>query len=514
MTVGLELLKRTQNPDGSEYAINRSRRGRMTEILYIEDNEFDRYAFSKAMDDGGEYEISYATSVGEAMELLRQHKFRLVICDFQLPDGNAFNVLDLKPDIPVIVLTGQGSEDTAILSIQKGAKDYIFKDINGKHLSIIPVVIEKVLRLDEAEHAQALLAAIVETAADAIFTINSQHEITSWNKGAERIYGYRSSEVIGKQGDLLCMDKKLPLEKRVDMVYRSQTASYGQSVHIRKNGEFFAVSLSVSPVLDTTGKVCSISLIARDISEMIKQQALLEKKEQELQKSREVDAKKDEFISIASHELKTPLTTLKAYVQLLEKEAGSDPGQLMKSVKKTSQHLKKLEILINDLLNISRIESGKLSYSFENFDFDKMVSEVVDSISKCAQSHRLVIKGQTGLTVNGDRLRLEEVLNNFLTNALKFSPPAKEIEVILTNTAGKEVTLCVKDHGPGIAEKDLGNIFKRYFRSDNNSTKTPGLGIGLYIAKEIIERHHGKVWVRSKKGDGAEFYFTIPVEQP
>lgn len=488
----------------------------MTEILYIEDNEFDRLSFKEAMSIFKDMSVSYATNIREALELINNHAFKLIICDFQLPDGTAYDILDLKCEFPVIVMTGQGDEKTAIKSIQKGAKDYIFKDFNGKHLNILPVIIEKTLRLAEAELAQARLAAIVESAGDAIITVDLDQKIVTWNHGAEEIYGYTNIEAIGFDCSMICNGTSEPLTGLLKYVKKTHETVVGEFSHRTKKNNAIDVYMSLSPVWDSTGKINCISMISKNITEFKLRQKLLARKEDELQRSKEVDARKDEFISIASHELKTPLTTLKAYVQLLEKQARSfkqlDKENFISAIEKTSNHIQKLEVLINDLFSISRIQSGKLLYQFTPFNFDKMVEGVVESLQECNSGKKLRLMGRTNMIVQGDSIRLEEVITNYLTNAMKFSPKDKHIEIILTNN-DDEVSVCVKDYGPGISENDLEHIFKRYYRSKENSYKFQGLGIGLYISKEIVSRHHGRSWVFSKHGHGAEFYFTIPVNQ-
>lgn len=219
---------------------------------------------------------------------------------------------------------------------------------------------------------------------------------------------------------------------------------------------------------------------------------------------------KDEFIGIASHELKTPLTSIKAYVQLLDRSLKNDVEK-KQYVRKASYHIEKLNNLISDLLDISKIHTGKLQFNFTEFKFDDMVKEVIDGARHVSETHSIVLRGASNITVKGDRSRLEQVLDNYISNAIKYSPEAKEILVEI-RTKNKNIIVSVKDYGVGIPKEKLSRIFERFYRVERTSTKFQGLGIGLYIASEIIKRHNGRVWVESEEGKGTTFYFSLPIQ--
>jgi PAS domain S-box-containing protein len=230
-----------------------------------------------------------------------------------------------------------------------------------------------------------------------------------------------------------------------------------------------------------------------------------------LELAQESDRKKDEFMGITSHELKTPLTSLKAYMQLMvhaieEKDLSNIP----KYIYKTEEGVKKLERLVNDLLDVSRIHSGKLQLNHTVFDFIKLVNTTIENISLIAPGYKILRRGMDVIKVKGDRERLEQVMINLVTNAVKYSPEKKDIIIEI----GKEDTLLavkVIDQGIGIPEQKLEKIFTRFYRVEDNSQRFSGLGIGLYISAEIIKRHGGEIGVKSKEGKGSEFWFTLPV---
>ncbi|MDB5203489.1 MAG: signal transduction histidine kinase with CheB and CheR [Ferruginibacter sp.] len=221
--------------------------------------------------------------------------------------------------------------------------------------------------------------------------------------------------------------------------------------------------------------------------------------------------KKDDFISIASHEMKTPLTTAKSYLQLLEKSAyvQADPTARLYA-EKASRSIIKLNNLIGDLLDVSKIQSGKLNYNMAEFDFDKMVTDTVDDLQHSLPAGTITKKGMVKKMVRGDADRLQQVLINLITNAIKYSPKDSPVEINTTFRSGF-IKVAVKDQGIGIAVENIKNIFSKYYRVAETANYSQGLGIGLFIAYEIITRHQGKIWVESSDGKGCTFFFTIPL---
>ncbi len=221
---------------------------------------------------------------------------------------------------------------------------------------------------------------------------------------------------------------------------------------------------------------------------------------------------RDEFISIASHELKTPITSLKLYTEILQRQLDkqSELSGATQPLEKMQDQINKLTALINDLLNVSRIESGKLIFNNERFSLMEVIKETVEIVQSNALKHRIIVKGTIDKKVYGDRYRIYQVLANLLLNAIKYSPNADEV-IVHVMPGKKEVTVAVQDFGIGIDEKQQHKIFNRFYRVDNPQEKTfPGLGLGLYISNEIIKRHGSVIHVVSNRGSGSEFSFTLP----
>lgn len=237
------------------------------------------------------------------------------------------------------------------------------------------------------------------------------------------------------------------------------------------------------------------------------QEALLE----EIEFRKRAERKKDEFISIASHELKTPLTSVKGYVQLLERSIDKgDIPTVKKHLQKAQIQLDKLNDLIADLLDISKIESGKLKFSMKSFNFNTLLDSILEIIHQSNPDFRIIRTGYVEQDIFADEMRIEQVIVNFLTNAIKYSPGTTKVHINIEVT-GDRVQVSVRDFGIGIHQDQQKHVFDKFYRVEETAIHFQGLGIGLYISSEIIRRHGGNVGVNSIFGEGSEFYFNIPL---
>ena len=244
---------------------------------------------------------------------------------------------------------------------------------------------------------------------------------------------------------------------------------------------------------------------SRALNEM--QTKLLE----EIEFRKEAERKKDEFISIASHELKTPMTSIKGYIQLLERSLDKEDMETTRvRLHKVQNQVEKLNLLVADLLDISKIESGKLKFNKKYLSFDKILDHIVEIMEQANPQVKFIKKGQITTEIFGDEMRIEQVIINFITNAIKYAPDSDEVH-ITSELRGDEIYFSVKDFGIGMAKEHQQQIFDKFYRVEETSERFQGLGIGLYICQEIIERHEGKIGVNSEPDEGSEFYFTIPL---
>ncbi|MFP5079310.1 ATP-binding protein [Pedobacter sp. JCM 36344] len=231
----------------------------------------------------------------------------------------------------------------------------------------------------------------------------------------------------------------------------------------------------------------------------------------EIEFRKQAERKKDEFISIASHELKTPLTSVKGYMQLLERNLDrGDIATVKTHLVKAQIQLEKLNDLIADLLDISKIESGKLKFNKKFFNINEMLDSVIEIIHQSNPDFRILRKGSVKREIYADEARIEQVVINFLTNAIKYSPGTTEVYINL-EALGERIYLGVRDFGIGIEPEMQRHVFDKFYRVEETAIHFQGLGIGLYISAEIIRRHCGEIGVKSQSGAGSEFYFELPV---
>lgn len=225
---------------------------------------------------------------------------------------------------------------------------------------------------------------------------------------------------------------------------------------------------------------------------------------------KQLQDQKDEFINIASHELRTPLTSLSASLQILQRglEKSGDKATMTTFLQKANLHTGRLAGLINDLLDVTKIERGRLVLNKSSFFLPELIAESCEHLSLTG-THEIIITGDPGGELFADKDRIDQVLVNMINNAIKYAPDSKIIRTTIT-AKEKQVRVSVQDYGPGIAADQIPGIFDRYFRADADNKRFSGLGLGLYISREIIKRHGGKIGVDSVPGVGSTFWFTLP----
>lgn len=225
-----------------------------------------------------------------------------------------------------------------------------------------------------------------------------------------------------------------------------------------------------------------------------------------------IEQRKDDFLSIASHELKTPLTTVLGYVQMMQRLMPENVSDKFKSVvDKTGVYVDRLNQLLAELLDVSRIQTGNLELHMESFDFDKMVVDTIDGLKAATPGYNILLEGKVEVSFNGDEMHLIQVLTNLISNAIKYSPESDEVEVYISKVSNF-VKVSVKDSGMGMQEGELKKIFERFYRVGEIQKRYPGMGIGLYICDQIVKNHGGTLWAESKIGEGSVFSFTLPID--
>lgn len=328
---------------------------------------------------------------------------------------------------------------------------------------------------------------------DPIITVDTKLEITSWNEAAEKLYGFKPGEVMGKHLSILVPKNKLGELKQIYEGINAKFVNF-ETERITKDGAVRTFSITVSPLTDEFKKPVGFSVIHRDITAQ-----------------KHLDELKKEFLTLAAHELKTPITTLKLISQVhiaKFKRYGSDQIKL-DELELIDRELERLAQLINDILDDSRIESGKLYLNFEQTNLKKLIGNVAKKMGYLTKKHKIVFsKPKEKAVVFADQQRIEQVLVNLISNAIKYSGDKTTIELGVKVEINRAL-IWVKDEGFGIPKLLQRKIFDRYFQVKDKDGR--GFGIGLYITKQIIRLHKSKIWVVSKEGFGSTFYFTLPI---
>lgn len=361
----------------------------------------------------------------------------------------------------------------------------------------------------EVAQARDQLDIILQGVTDGIIVYDTHSQIIYANEAAAQMTGYTSIqdmlqtpppgivaryEIVDEQG--LPFPHSRLTHIRVFAGEREAQAIIGYANRTSGQPKHWLLAKS-RPVLGENGNMAMVITIIHDVTERM-----------------QIERRKDEFISMTSHELKTPVTSLKGFTNVLQRrltKQGDEQG--LHYLARIDAQLNKLTKLISDLLDISRMQTGKLAFQVEAFDLDRLVHETVENVQAATTTHQILIEGRTDARVLGDKDRIEQVFINLLTNAVKYSPRANKVLVRLS----RDQACCIvriQDFGIGIDETHQQKIFERFYQVTDPEEKTyPGLGIGLYISSEIVERHQGRIEVQSRKGEGATFTVILPLLQ-
>lgn len=357
-------------------------------------------------------------------------------------------------------------------------------------------------RLQIETSKNLLLASIIESADSAIYSRNLEGRIISWNPGAEALFHFAKAEIMGNHISIIIPKRKRKEETLIlEHIKQGETIGSFETFGVTREGHEIPILVKVSPVFGTENEVIGASYITKDFSREIK---LRKEKRQE-------EKRKNEFINMASHELKTPLTSLAMYTHLLKlkHEPSKDGCSLI--VDKIEKQTAKLTKLVSDLLDITNIQSGTLQYKMEAFPLDEVIHDVANTLQEMTTKHKIAVKNGETIPIYADKNRIQQVLMNLLVNAIKYSPHGGTI-LVNANTEGHFAKVSVADHGIGIAREHQEKIFDKLYQAAGTQEKTyPGLGIGLYIASDIIKKHGGSIGVSSRIGKGATFTFTLPL---
>lgn len=340
-----------------------------------------------------------------------------------------------------------------------------------------------------ATETTARLAAIVDSSDDAIVGKLLDGTVTSWNRAAEQLFGWRAEEMVGSS-----ISRIVPPERRDDLASilarlgRGEKIDHHETVRMRADGRRIEVSVSISPIYDQQGTIIGVAKIARDISER-----------------RAAERRRQELLEVVAHDLRTPLTTVLGYAQLLQRRLGDDVA-----LKAIATQASRMGRLLADVLETARLEAGRQHLRRAPFDLGELARESAlhgDALLDSA-GVRVVLPPEP-IIGEWDSDRVSQILDNLLDNARKYAPNSET--VIEVSRVGDEAWLAVRDQGPGIALADRGRVFERFYQGGSGEKPAAGVGLGLFISRALAEMHGGRLWVESEPGQGSVFTLALPL---
>lgn len=345
-----------------------------------------------------------------------------------------------------------------------------------------------------ADEKSAMLSAIVASSDDAIISKNFDSMVTSWNDSAERMFGYTAAEMIGESIVKLIPPDRLDEEPQIiARLKKGERVDHFETRRMAKDGSLLDVSLTISPIKDEQLNLIGVSKIARDITER-----------------KQEETRKNDFIAMVSHELKTPLTSMKAYLQVLLSQSKKENNTFqLNALTRAEIQAERMAVMIHDFLTLARLKDGKIVLNKSVFPLHALVEEVMAEAPFLTSTHQVVMIDCHDIRLEADREKLGHVLINLLSNAIKYSPKGGRIEIGCQQQDG-QVRIFVKDEGIGISAEDQQHLFERFYRAkDKKASTVSGFGIGLYLVSEILRYHHSQIKVESVPGEGSTFYFLM-----
>lgn len=465
--------------------------------------------------------------LGYSLDELRRLTVAHVTHPEDLPETQAHARALLAGEIPHFSLDKRYiRKDTTVIWCRTTVA--LLRDATGEAQQFIGII-EDITEHKEAEQAlrdvrsqrekiRSYMAAIVESSDDAIISKTLDGIIVTWNRGAERMFGYTAQEVVGKSITLLIPPNQANEEPAIlQKLRRGERIDHYETVRVRKDGTLLDVSLTVSPVKDASGTIIGASKIARDITErkradnaLRKEIAIRERAEAAL---READRRKDEFLATLAHELRNPLAPIRQ-AALIAKAPTATEAQKRWSSDVISRQVQYMSLLIDDLLDISRITRGTLELRTEIVELAEVVRAAVEAAGPIidAKRHMLSLElPSEPVHFVADPLRMSQVLSNLLTNAAKYTNPEGQLR-LCASSAADAITISVLDNGIGLSAEATTSVFSMFSQvTSSRHHSEGGLGIGLALAKGLIELHGGEIEARSAGiGQGSEFTVRLP----
>jgi PAS domain S-box-containing protein len=485
-------------------------------VLLIEDDPDDILILKESLTETemGAIKLGLADRLSRGLIELRIQEYDVILLDLNLPDSHGLetlnSIINIFPKIPIVVISGLADDATTIAAVRRGAQDYVVKgEING------PMLLRILRYAIERKHAEAVLRAsegryrtLVDTSPNGITLTDLDGKLVLCNQQTALLHGYDSPEaMLG----INVYELVAPDERKLAALNAQKTLKEAKVMNIeytllRKDGSHFPAELSAALLRDATGAPTGFIGITRDITE----------RKQAIEAERQLTKLREEFIASVSHELRTPLFSLLGYLDLLLNGKVNDYDIQKEFLTRASKDANRLLDKVNELLDFSQLESEHLTLNLEKVDLCALILEMLHSFQEQADARRISLKfipKDASLVAEVDPSRMRRVLEHVVENAFKFSEMGSAV-LVTEESTNDNIIINVIDQGCGIPEEDLPRIFEKYYQVSHTHTENIyGLGLGLYISKQIIDAHGGSISVKSQLGAGSTFTITIPVKK-
>lgn len=477
-------------------------RSNSARILVIDDEARIRDACTLVLSDRG-FDVSSASDGEKGLEMIHNNHFDIVLVDLMMPTISGFDVLSEVrknfPDTVVIVITGYATLEHSIEAMKKGAFDFIPKPFTPDQLrAVVDKSLQYTNALQDIAESKSRLRVMVNRLTEGVLTTDSNKLIVQANPAFLHMMGYHGEDVIGRNVAEIIENRDL-LEA-IDETLAMTPATFAEitnelTLHIENNEKFY--SSRCSPFRSKSGSNLGTITVLHDITALKK-----------------VDQMKSDFVSMVSHEIRSPMNSLLMQLKIImDGLAGEVTDKQQEILERASAKILNLNNLVSELLDLSRIESGLITHEKEMVDIAQLLREQQKFHTPYAEENNISISVdivEELPPILANLQNIEEVFSNLITNAIKYSPPNTAI-ILTAEPENQYLKIKVKDHGFGIEEEDLKNIFGRFYRVKNATTREiHGTGLGLAIVKSIIDSHQGSITVKSKPGKGSTFTIFLP----
>lgn len=486
-------------------------------VLFIEDNILDQRAFKEAVQESqSDFEYDIAGSIKKAKTLLVSRTYDMVVADFSLGDGNAFDIIPIIKDIPFIITTGNGDEEIASKALKLGAFDYIAKDFDKNYAKLLPISIMKGIKMQETQKRLNLFEASILNIYDGVVIAQLHDEVLKIqfvNQSFTEMTGYSTLEAMDKSLYFLTGDRtdKKPLEAIKNAVRRCDKLKIEIQLN-KKNLQTFWASISLVPLLKK-GEIYYVANI-RDISETKRVEEELRTAKLEAEKARLTEQR---FLVNMSHHIRTPMHAILGMSHLLsETELDKKQKEYLKALKYSGDNLMNL---ISDVLDLTKIQANEIELANEQFNLFELLLDLQRNFTFQQKNKNISVVIDLDISITndvlGDFTRLRQILTNLLSNAAKFTQQG-EIGIKVSRKEESDdnylLEFQVFDTGIGMSDEELENVFEKFTHANEEvSGEFGGSGLGLSIAQKLTELLGGQIWIKSQVNQGTVVHFVLPL---